>query len=144
METRGARAMSKLANNLNFKGLRIRRFVPLIANPFSFRYIVERHSHRSADLSWWENPRGAQRRQNANTRTYYSLLAPRLSRIISRLLFDRRGAEAQGRCQQGSADSRISGSLRLSPCRSRQFWATIAVAACLQKVDVYHVKNRRL
>jgi hypothetical protein len=46
--------------------------------------------------------------------------------------------------QQGSADSRVSESLRLSPCHDPRFWALIAVAACPQKVDVYHVKNRRL
>ena len=46
--------------------------------------------------------------------------------------------------EQGSADSRISESLRLSPCHDPRFWALIAVAACSQKVDVYHVKNRRL
>jgi hypothetical protein len=46
--------------------------------------------------------------------------------------------------KQGSADSRISESLRLSPCHNPQFWALVAVAAYSQKVDVYHVKNRRL
>ena len=45
---------------------------------------------------------------------------------------------------QGSADSRISESLRLSPCHGPRFWALIAVAALSQKVDVYHVRNRRL
>jgi hypothetical protein len=40
--------------------------------------------------------------------------------------------------------SRISESLRLSPCHNLQFWALIAVAAFSQKVDFYHVKNRRL
>jgi hypothetical protein len=46
--------------------------------------------------------------------------------------------------EQGSADSRISESLRLSPWHGPRFWASIAAAACSQKVDVYHVKNRRL
>jgi len=46
--------------------------------------------------------------------------------------------------EQGSADSRISESLRPSPCHDPRFWALIAVAACSQKGDVYHVKSRRL
>jgi len=44
--------------------------------------------------------------------------------------------------QQGSADSRISESLRLSPCHDLPFWAVIAVGAGSEKVDVNHVKNR--
>jgi hypothetical protein len=46
--------------------------------------------------------------------------------------------------KQGSAQTLASQSLRLSPCHDPRFWALIAVAACSQKVDVYHVKNRRL
>jgi len=46
--------------------------------------------------------------------------------------------------QQGSADSRISESLRHFPSHDPRFWALIAVAARSQKVEMYHVKNRRL
>ena len=48
------------------------------------------------------------------------------------------------RQERGSADSRISESLRFSPCHEPRLWASIAVAACSQKVDVHHVKSRRL
>src|SRR2546425_12137547 len=64
-------------------------------------------------------------------------------RWVSRThLFQFNGTSSED--EQGSADSRISESLRLSPCHDPRFWALIAAAACPQKLDVYRVKNRRL
>jgi len=52
------------------------------------------------------------------------------------MLFAKRRAGGRAFCETQTSNDDV--------CAIRGFWALIAVAACLQNVDVYHIKNRRL